>query len=432
MSAYTIGATGALTPVAGSPFAAGASPNSVKVDPSGKFAYVVNLGTLSESISEYSIDPTTGALTSLGEVRTRGQAESIAMTRSTMPVRYTPRFAYTANIGSNNISGFSINSSTGALAGIAGSPFPSPSSASPAFIATDPKGTLAYAANFSTNNVSGYAISKASGALTPLASPASAGTAPVAIAVDPTGRFVYTANQGSNDTSGFTVDPMTGALTGIAGSPFSVGLGPSAVTIDPAGRYVFVANGSTANISVLGITATDGVLSAVLGSPFAAGTFPRGLAIDPSGKFLYVANSSSSMSTGNYVLGFSIDLSGGLTPVPGSPFAAGLNPVSVAVEPSGRFVYVADNGGSSISAYSLNSTSGALTPITGSPFTIPNFPIALTVDGSGKYVLVGHDGTTGVSVLAIDGTTGGLTPVSGSPFPAATKVFGITSTFTIQ
>jgi len=54
------------------------------------------------------------------------------------------------------------------------------------------------------------------------------------------------------------------------------------------------------------------------------------------------------------------------------------------------------------------------------------------VDGSGKYVLVGHDGTTGVSVLAIDGTTGGLTPVSGSPFPAATKVFGITSTFTIQ
>jgi 6-phosphogluconolactonase len=193
-----------------------------------------------------------------------------------------------------------------------------------------------------------------------------------------------------------------------------------------------VANGSTANISVLGITATDGVLSAVLGSPFAAGTFPRGLAIDPSGKFLYVANSSSSISTGNYVLGFSIDPSGGLTPVPGSPFAAGLNPVSVAVEPSGRFVYVADNGGSSISAYSLNSTSGALTPITGSPFTIPNFPIALTVDGSGKYVLVGHDGTTGVSVLAIDGTTGGLTPVSGSPFPAATKVFGITSTFTIQ
>jgi len=196
-----------------------------------------------------------------------------------MPVRYTPRFAYTANIGSNNISGFSINSSTGALAGIAGSPFPSPSSASPAFIATDPKGTLAYAANFSTNNVSGYAISKASGALTPLASPASAGTAPVAIAVDPTGRFVYTANQASNDTSGFTVNPMTSDLTGIAGSPFSVGLGPSAVTIDPAGRYVFVANGSTANISVLGITATDGVLSAVLGSPFAAGTFPRGLAI---------------------------------------------------------------------------------------------------------------------------------------------------------
>jgi 6-phosphogluconolactonase (cycloisomerase 2 family) len=64
VSAYTIGSTGALTPVAGSPFAAGSSPNSVKVDPTGKFAYVVNLGTPSQSISEYAIDPASGRLNS--------------------------------------------------------------------------------------------------------------------------------------------------------------------------------------------------------------------------------------------------------------------------------------------------------------------------------------------------------------------------------
>jgi hypothetical protein len=45
VSAYSIGTNGALTPVPGSPFAAGLNPFSVAVDPTGKFAYVANLGT---------------------------------------------------------------------------------------------------------------------------------------------------------------------------------------------------------------------------------------------------------------------------------------------------------------------------------------------------------------------------------------------------
>jgi DNA-binding beta-propeller fold protein YncE len=44
VSAYSIGANGALMPVPGSPFAAGSDPNSVAVDPTAKFAYVANAG----------------------------------------------------------------------------------------------------------------------------------------------------------------------------------------------------------------------------------------------------------------------------------------------------------------------------------------------------------------------------------------------------
>jgi DNA-binding beta-propeller fold protein YncE len=80
--------------------------------------------------------------------------------------------------------------------------------------------------------------------------------------------------------------------------------------------------------------------------------------------------------------------SGGLTPVPGSPFAAGLNPVSIAVEPSGKFAYVANNLDHSVSAYSLDPASGAMTSIAGSPFNVPDFPLSVTVDGSGSYLLV--------------------------------------------
>ena len=42
----------------------GASPWSVTVDPSGRFAYVANGGL--DSISTFTINPSTGALTSVG------------------------------------------------------------------------------------------------------------------------------------------------------------------------------------------------------------------------------------------------------------------------------------------------------------------------------------------------------------------------------
>ena len=62
---YTIDATtGALTSIG--TIAAGTGPFSVVVDPSGKFAYVANSG--SNDVSMYTINATTGALTSLGTI----------------------------------------------------------------------------------------------------------------------------------------------------------------------------------------------------------------------------------------------------------------------------------------------------------------------------------------------------------------------------
>jgi DNA-binding beta-propeller fold protein YncE len=52
------------------------------------------------------------------------------------------------------------------------------------------------------------------------------------------------------------------------------------------------------------------------------------VAVDPTGKFAYVLNESS-----NNVSVYRIGANGALTPIPGSPFAAGLNPYSVAITP---------------------------------------------------------------------------------------------------
>ena len=70
------------------------------------------------------------------------------------------------------------------------------------------------------------------------------------------------------------------------------------------------------------------------------------LAAPLRGQFAYVANFES-----NNVSAYSIDGSNGtLTPIPGSPFAAGSNPISVAVAPTGQFVIRRIIGWASIAA----------------------------------------------------------------------------------
>lgn len=77
------------------------------------------------------------------------------------------------------------------------------------------------------------------------------------------------------------------------------------------------------------IDASTGALSPVPGSPFATDTLSVEVAVDPSGKFVYVANGDP---PANNISAFAIDPStGALTPVPGSPFAVGPNPQSIVV-----------------------------------------------------------------------------------------------------
>jgi 6-phosphogluconolactonase len=89
VSAYSIGANGALTPVAGSPFAAGSGPISVAVDPTGKFAYVVNQNN--NTVSGYSI----GADGSLTPVK--GSPFATGNYPRSVAVDPTGKFAYVAN-----------------------------------------------------------------------------------------------------------------------------------------------------------------------------------------------------------------------------------------------------------------------------------------------------------------------------------------------
>ncbi len=114
-------------------------------------------------------------------------------------------------------------------------------------------------------------------------------------------------------------------------------------------------------MSAYTINSSTGALRAVAGSPFAAGTNPDSVTVDPSGRFAYVANfcvSGNDCSVGT-VSAYTINSStGALRAVAGSPFAAGNGPGSVTVDPSGRFAYVANSGDNTVSAYTSTAPRG--------------------------------------------------------------------------
>jgi len=447
ISAYTINATtGALTGV-GAAVAAGTSPHDITVDPSGKFAYVANLN--SSDVSAYTINTNTGVLTQIlcgGGAGCNGNNFLAGTNPYSVTVDPSGKFAYAANVNSSNVSVYSINASTGALtvlptiAGRSGNIAMAMTRGATA-VSYTPK--FAYAANYSSNDVSAYTVNAGTGALTPIlcgggvgcnVNNFSAGTGPGSVTADLSGKFAYVANGTTNDVSAYTINATTGALTPIlcgggAGcnvNNFAAGFGATSVTVDPSGKFAYVANAG-GNVSAYTINAATGALSQVLcgggvgcsGNNFTAGTTPVFVTVDPAGKFAYVANQG-----GNSVSAYTINAGTGVLTSVGPDAAAGATPKTVTVDPTGKFAYAANSGTNDITAYTINATTGVLTQIfcgggagcNGNNFLAGGAPYSVTVDPTGKFAYVANRLSYNVSAFTINATTGALTEVSGSPY----------------
>ena len=320
------------------------------------------------------------------------------------------RYAYVANQTANTISAFAIDSGTGFLTPVAGSPFPSNGS-SPAGVAVDPNGTYLYAVNNGSNTVSIYRIDDATGTLSAAGIAVATGSGPAAVALDPTVRFLYVANSGADTVSAFTV--QAGLVMPIAASPYAVGREPGALQLDPNGNFLYVTNFADGTVTVLAIDSSTGGLSAVSGSPFGSGAGVAAVAVDPTGGFAYTANSSAAS-----ISSFSIDVSTGLfTALSGSPLSTASSPESIAVAPAGTFVFAANvTSANDIATYAIAPASGTLT--LSSTAVAGLLPRSVAVDPAGQFVYAANADSGDISVFNVDAATGALTAVSGSPFAA--------------
>ncbi len=234
-----ISGTGALT-LMPSPFKTGTltSPQQGIVDPSGQYLYVSSnvinvLGSSSGSLSGvlgYSIDSSTGNLAPLANspfgMPSNGQPTQLAFDP-------TGNFLYVVLTNKNSVAGFVKDPTTGELTAIVGSPFLSEPGidSQTAAIAVHPSGMFLYALNVNARNLSAFAIDSTTGVLTPIAgSPfASPNVGGSAIGIDPSGKYLYVTAHGSGPTNTgidsmliYSVNATTGALSQISGSPVAM------------------------------------------------------------------------------------------------------------------------------------------------------------------------------------------------------------------
>jgi len=351
----------------------------------GEFAYLAN--STDNTISAFSVDATTGAIASVGPPVTVGMSPSAIASTS------DKKYLYVGNRDSNDVSVFAVDPNNGALTTSPGSPVVA-SSRKPRALSlysvvsrhssyygnSSHLNSYLYVANAGSNDLSVYGVDQSTGVLTPL-SPASyaTGAGPSAIAIDhsittnPSPSFLFTANTGgSGDISAFLINTRSGGLTPIAGSPFPSGSSVSSLAVGtsnpPGDGFLYAANASGSAAVIYGYSVDpNGVLTSLAGFPFPLPSCNY-IVADQTGTYLYAA-------AGTNIIGYIIDRNtGALSALAGFPMAVGGNVLSVSIDPTNQFLYVGNGGAGTVTGFKLDEATGGLTPIPGSPFAVGKPP----------------------------------------------------------
>lgn len=246
---------------------------------------------------------------------------------------------------------------------------------------------------------------------------------PSFLALHPHSPYLYAVHEGGQGSvSAFAVDLDSGELTHLNQQP-SGGAGPCHLTVDQTGRFVLVANYGSGSAAILPV-GDDGRLAPPSGVAQHEGSsvhpqrqegpHAHSVTIDPSNRFVFVADLGL-----DKVMIYELDPDAGkLSPseVGSVGVAPGSGPRHFDFHPSGRYAYLINELGNTIVAYQYDEASGALTELQ----TVPTLPTDFSgqstcadihVASSGRFVYGSNRGHDSIVIYAIDGETGSLTYV---------------------
>jgi 6-phosphogluconolactonase len=191
-------------------------------------------------------------------------------------------------------------------------------------------------------------------------------------------------------------------------------------------RYLYAALPTSNEIAVYREDPNSGGLIQVVGSPLTVGPAVQSLAMHPTGKYLYAANSGQ-----NTVSLFDIEGGGSLSEV--TPRQnTGSSPTLLAIDTAGAYLYVANSGSFDISVFAIGST-GVLTPVPQcsstpactAPIGMSAINMAVNPAGNILYVTGTGIGSQG-AIQAFPLTSGVLgTPITGSPYTTGSGPYGL-------
>src|SRR5207344_1714906 len=110
----------------------------------------------------------------------------------------------------------------------------------------------------------------------------------------------------------------------------------------------------------------------------------------------YVTNFGTDVSTpgaGATVSQYTVAADGTLTPNASATAATGLNPYAIAIDSTGKYAYVTNQGSDTVSQYTLGAD-GGLAPMSTPSVPCGHLPYGLTIDPSGSHVYVANLGSS--------------------------------------
>jgi len=298
----------------------------------------------------------------------------------------------------------------------------------PSFLAVHPNRRVLYAVNEvsdyqgqKSGAVSAFAINRASGRLTLLNQVASRGGDPCYITVDKTGKYVLVANYGGGSVAVFPIRE-DGGIAEASSFVQHTGHGTNperqesphahSINMSPDDRFAIVDDLGLDETLVYPFDSAKGALTAepVTIAKAVPGAGPRHFAMHPNGKFGYVIN-----EMGSTVTVFDYDTATGalktvqtVSTIPKS-FSKLNESAEIEVAPSGRFLYASNRGHDSIAVFAIDSSSGKvnLVELVSTKGASPrNFEIA----PGGSLLFVENEKSDDIVLFHIDRETGQLAP----------------------
>jgi 6-phosphogluconolactonase len=280
-------------------------------------------------------------------------------------------------------------------------------------VAASPDGTFVYAAG---GGVSVARLDKSTGTLSLATSTLyESGGWAFGSMVIPDGKFYYVSSEIDGVIRGYVRDQLTGLLSVVPGSPFPAadvaGVSPFDIVVSADSKTLYVSNMDGQSVGIFSLQ-NDGSLIQTGLQPLDGK--PGFIALDPVEPFMYVCSGAGDPSAPNSsaatISAFAINADGTLKPLGHFENFSGLGPM--AIDPSGRFLYLIIDGGTQLLGLAIDENSGALTPMPGSPFPLDSAN-RLHVDPSGRFLYVSRGNDVDATTWQI--VTFRIDPMTGVP-----------------